>query len=353
MNTISLKNFPSTTPRPLVIAHRGASGYRPEHTIAAYELAIEMGADYIEPDLVITKDRVLVARHENAIAILNPETGEVIEATTDVAEHPEFANRCTTKIIDNRAITGWFTEDFTLEELKTLGTKERLPQLRGTEFDHQFQVPTLDEVIELVQRQSAETRRTIGIYPETKHPTYFKSIGLSLEEPLVEILNKYGYTHSDAPVFIQSFETANLKKLNQMTKVPLIQLLNTSGQPYDFIDNFDPRNNTRTYLDLATPEGLGEIAEYAEGIGVNKRLILPTDTNGHLLEPTSLINDAHTQGLLVHGWTFRNETIFLDPDYQGKPELEYQQFFSLGIDGVFSDFPDTALNVAIQLYPLK
>ncbi|MBE9128799.1 DUF86 domain-containing protein [Coleofasciculus sp. LEGE 07092] len=352
VNTISITDFVSTAPRPLVIAHRGASGYRPEHTLAAYELAIEMGADYIEPDLVITKDGVLVVRHENAIAILNPDTGEVIEATTDVVERPEFADRLTTKIIDGQELTGWFTEDFNLAELKTLRAKERLPQLRGTEFDNLFEVPTLEEVIQLAQSKSAELGRTIGIYPETKHPTYFDSIRLSLEEPLVEILNQYGYTEPQAPVFIQSFETANLKDLNEMTEVLLVQLLNVSGQPYDFINDLDPSDNSdRTYLDLATPAGLAKIAEYADGIGVNKRLIVPTGTDRSLVDPTSLVEDAHAEGLLVHAWTFRNEDVFLAPDYQGNPELEYQQFFSLGIDGLFSDFPDKAFEVASQLYP--
>ena len=336
--------------RPLIIAHRGASGYRPEHTLEAYELAIALGADYIEPDLVMTKDEVLVARHENAIAILNPKTQQVIEATTNVAECSEFAHRLTTKIIDSRVITGWFTEDFTLAELKTLRAKERLPQLRSTEFDGLFKIPTLDEVIELVQRKTREIGRTIGIYPETKHPTYFNSIGLSLEKPLVEILNKHGYTRSDAPIFIQSFETANLKYLKTLTDVPLVQLLNNSGQPYDFINTV---NINCTYLDMATPAGLAEIAHYADGIGANKRLILPTDSNGELLEPTSLIQEAHTLGLFVHAWTFRNETLFLAPNYQGDPRLEYQQFFSLGVDGVFTDFSDTAWGVESGEYRRK
>ena len=328
---------------PLVIAHRGASGYRPEHTLAAYELAIALGADYIEPDLVSTKDGILVARHENAIAVLNPQTGEAIETTTDVVSHPEFSDRLTTKIIDNRVITGWFTEDFTLVELKTLKAKQRLSQLRPTEFDGLFEIPTLQEVIELAQRKSLATGRTIGIYPETKHPTYFNSIGLPLEKPLVEILNQYGYTNRSAPVFIQSFETANLKYLNTLIDLPLVQLLDNSGQPYDFIHPVDGSTNCdRTYLDLATPTGLAEIAKYADAIGVNKRLIVPTDADGKLLKPTSLITDAHQVGLLVHAWTFRNENIFLAPDYQGDPKLEYQQFFSLGIDGVFTDFVDTA-----------
>lgn len=335
--TISISDFVSTAPRPLIIGHRGASGLRPEHTLAAYELAIDQGADYIEPDIVATKDGVLVARHENEIS-----------GTTDVADRPEFADRRTTKIIDGEEITGWFTEDFTLAELKTLRAKERLPELRSTEYDGLYEVPTLQEIIDLAQRKSAEVGRTIGIYPETKHPTYFDSIGLSLEEPLVEILDANGYSDRDDPVFIQSFETANLKQLDELTNVPLIQLLGDSGQPYDFTVSGDPR----TYLDLTTPDELTNIATYADGIGPSKRLIVPVDAAGRLQSPTSLIDDAHAAGLLVHAYTFRNEDFFLAPDYQGNPELEYEQFFSLGLDGLFTDFPGTGFEVAQRLYPL-
>ncbi|AFZ31805.1 glycerophosphoryl diester phosphodiesterase [Gloeocapsa sp. PCC 7428] len=335
--TISISDFVSTAPRPLIIGHRGASGLRPEHTLAAYELAIDQGADYIEPDIVATKDGVLVARHENEIS-----------GTTDVADRPEFADRQTTKLIDGEEITGWFTEDFTLAELKTLRAKERLPELRSTEYDGLYEVPTLQEIIDLAQRKSAEVGRTIGIYPETKHPTYFDSIGLSLEEPLVEILDANGYSDHDDPVFIQSFETANLKQLDELTNVPLIQLLGDSGQPYDFTVSGDPR----TYLDLTTPDELTNIATYADGIGPSKRLIVPVDAAGRLQSPTSLIDDAHAAGLLVHAYTFRNEDFFLAPDYQGNPELEYEQFFSLGLDGLFTDFPGTGFEVAQRLYPL-
>jgi glycerophosphoryl diester phosphodiesterase len=237
--------------RPIVIGHRGASGYRPENTLASYELAIAMGADYIEPDLVSTKDHVLVARHENDIS-----------GTTDVAEHPEFASRRTTKVVDGVSITGWFTEDFTLAELKTLRAKERLPDLRpaNTVFDRQFQIPTFQEVIALAKREG------VGIYPETKHPTYFDSIGKSLEEPFVATLNASGYTRPNSPVFIQSFETANLRQLNQMTSVPLVQLLDELGRPYDFVVSGDPR----TYKDLAKPAGLRFISGYADGVGVTR-----------------------------------------------------------------------------------
>ncbi|MBW4563402.1 MAG: glycerophosphodiester phosphodiesterase [Mojavia pulchra JT2-VF2] len=314
---------------PIIIAHRGASGYRPEHTLAAYELAIALGADYIEPDLVATKDGVLIARHENEIS-----------ETTDVANRAEFTNRQTTKIIDGESKTGWFTEDFTLAELKTLRAKERIPQLRSqnTAYDGLFEIPTLQEIIDLVKSKSVEIGRTIGIYPETKHPTYFKSIGLALEAPLLTTLQINGYQGANAPVFIQSFEVSNLLNLSTKTDLPLVQLLNNTGKPYDFVVNGDPR----TYADLATASSLKDIAKYAQAVGIHKNLLIPRDSTGKLLSPTSLVFDAHTDGLQVHVWTFRNEDLFLPLDLQGNPQSEYELFFSLGIDGVFSDFPDTA-----------
>jgi len=376
-SSLSIADFVSTAARPLIIGHRGASGLRPEHTLASYELAIAQGADYIEPDLVSTKDGILIARHENAIAKVDPKTGEVIEATTDVIDHPEFADRKTTKTIDGEEITGWFTEDFTLAEIKTLRAKERV-EFRDQSFNGQFEIPTFQEVIDLAKQKSEETGRTIGIYPETKHPTYFDSIGLSLEEPLVSTLNKNGYTGKDAPVFIQSFEVGNLKELNKLTDVPLVQLLDAEGieldgtlietQPYDFVAGGD----SRTYGDLRSPEGLADVAEYADGIGPWKRMIVSVesvdlngdgeadDVNGDTLindadksltEPTSLIKDAHAAGLLVHPYTFRNEDQYLASDYNGNPELEYEQFFSLGVDGLFTDFPGTGFAVANRLYP--
>lgn len=321
------KTLPNTYP--IIIAHRGASGYRPEHTIAAYELAIALGADYIEPDLVATQDGVLIARHENEIS-----------ETTDIANHKEFAHRQTTKIIDGESKTGWFTEDFTLKELKTLRAKERIPQLRpqNTAYDGLFEIPTLQEIIDLAQSKSAQFDRTIGIYPETKHPTYFKSIGLSLEKPLLANLQANGYQGANAPVFIQSFEVSNLKELSTETDLPLVQLLNDSGKPYDFIITGDDR----TYADMVTASGLEEIAKYAQAIGVNKNLVVPRNSAGKLLSPTSVVNDAHRVSLLVHVWTFRNEDFFLPLDFPGNPQGEYELFFSLGIDGVFSDFPDMA-----------
>jgi glycerophosphoryl diester phosphodiesterase len=303
-----------------------------------------MGADYIEPDLVPTRDHVLVARHENEIG-----------GTTDVADHPEFAGRRTTKTIDGNQVTGWFTEDFTLAELRTLRARERLPDLRptNTAFDGLYQVPTFQEVIDLAKRHH------VGIYPETKHPTYFDSIGLSLEEPLVATLHDNGYRGRNAPVFIQSFEVANLKELNRRTRVPLVQLLDATGRPYDFVVAGDPR----TYADLVTPQGLREIATYADGVGPNKNLIVPRDAAGNLLDPTSLVRDAHQAGLQVHPWTFRKENSFLPNDFrQGNPAspvfllatgdapAEFRLFFRLGVDGLFSDHPDTAVAARHELF---
>jgi glycerophosphoryl diester phosphodiesterase len=325
----------TTNKPPLVIGHRGASGYRPEHTIAAYELAIQMGADYIEPDIVSTKDGILIARHENDIS-----------ETTDVANRPEFSNRKTTKKIDGKDVNAWFTEDFTLAEIKTLRAKERLP-FRNHSFDGRFEIPTLQEVIDLAKRKSVQTGRTIGIYPETKYPTYFQSINLPLEKPLVSILETNGYTSKNDPVFIQSFEVENLKQLDKMTDLPLIQLLDEANkQPYDFV----VKGDSRTYGDLTSPNELAKIAEYADGLGPYKRLIVPAGKDKRLKPTTSLINDAHAVGLRVHTWTFRNEDQYLAPDYNGNFQAEYEQFFKLGIDGVFSDFPDSAVTARNRMF---
>jgi glycerophosphoryl diester phosphodiesterase len=303
-----------------------------------------MGADYIEPDLVSTKDHVLVARHENNI-----------KDTTDVADHPEFADREATKVIDGVSVSGWFTEDFTLAELMTLRAKERLPAVRpaNTAFDGLYQVPTFQQVIDLAKR------RHVGIYPETKHPTYFRSIGLPLEEPLVQTLRANGYRGANAPVFIQSFEVGNLQQLNRMTNVPLVQLIDATGKPYDFVVSGDPR----TYADLVTPAGLAEIATYADGVGVNKDLIVPRDAQNRLLSPTTLIRDAHRAELLVHSWTFRRENTFLPEDFrQGNPAspvylqatgdfpAELRLYYKLGLDGVFSDNSDVAVAVRHQVF---
>lgn len=312
----------------LVIAHRGASGERPEHTLGSYTLAIEQGADFIEPDLVLTKDGILVARHENEIS-----------ETTDVAARPEFAGRKTSKTIDGQTMTGWFTEDFTLAELKTLRAKERLPQLRKANmaFDGQFEIPTFEEILELAKAESVRTGRTIGVYPETKHPSYFASIGLPHEAPLLALLERYGHVDKAAPVFIQSFEVENLKALRAKTKVRLIQLMDEKGSPPDRPD--------LTYPDMATAEGLKAVAAYADGVGPNKALVIPRTLLGNLGEPTMLVRDAHRAGLAVHPWTFRRENYFLplsaksgiDPRGVGDVESEIRAYLATGIDGFFSD----------------
>src|SRR3954452_15493151 len=332
---------PGKRRRPLVIGHRGAPAYRPEHTIASYTLAIEMSADYIEPDLVSTKDHRLVARHENDIG-----------GTTDVAQHPEVASRRTTKTIDGggHANPG-FTEDFTLAELKTLRAIERLPDVRpqNTVFNGLFEVPTFQEVIDLAKRHG------VGIYPETKHPSYFDSIGLSLEEPLLATLRSNGLDRRGAKVFIQSFEVSNLKELNRKTNLPLVQLIDSAGAPADFVLAHDPR----TYNDLVTPRGLAEIATYADGIGLDKSRIVPGNVaNGHLGQPTRLIADAHREGLVVHPFTFRPENNFLAADFRlGNPDspgylrargdqpAELALYYRLGVDGLFADNADTAVAV--------
>ncbi len=329
---------------PLVIGHRGAPAYRPEHTLSSYRLAIGMGADYIEPDLVSTKDGKLVARHENEIS-----------GTTDVAQHPEFADRRRTKTIDGTPITGWFTEDFTLAELKTLRAKERLPQLRpaNTAFDGRFEIPTLQEVIDLAKREG------VGIYPETKHPTYFDSIGLSLEEPLVATLKANGLDKPSSPVFIQSFEVSNLQELDRRIRVPLVQLTGASGRPYDFTAKGDPR----TYADITSASGLREVARYADGVGPDKNQIVPRDAQNRLTAPTSLVTDAHRAGLVVHPYTFRPENSFLPEDFRegdpaspeylrarGDQPAELALFYRLGVDGVFADNADTAVAVRRRVF---
>ncbi len=337
----SLASADDDAARPLVIGHRGAAGYRPEHTLASYELAARMGADYVEPDLVSTKDGVLVARHENEIG-----------GTTDVAAHPEFADRKTTKTIDGAAITGWFTEDFTLAELKTLRAKERLPAVRqrNTIYDGLFEVPTFQEVIDLTKRLSRELGRTIGIYPETKHPTYFRSIGLPLEPALVRTLDRNGLNTRRARVFVQSFETANLKALSHELRVPLVQLLDAKDlRPADVV----AAGSTTTYGDLATPAGLRAVARYADGVGPSKDYIVPRSATGESLAPTTFVDDAHAAGLVVHPYTFRNENQFLplelrsdggvDSNAYGNAIAEDRRFFALGVDGIFTDNADTAV----------
>ncbi len=351
---------PAWPPTPTVIAHRGASALRPEHTLAAYQKAIDDGADIIEPDLVITKDGVLVARHENAIAILNPD-GSVKEATTDVVERPEFAARKATRSIDGQAITGWFTEDFTLAELKTLRARERIPAQRPANiaYNGQFEIPTLQEVIDLARAQSAKTGRTIGIYPETKHPTYFQSIGMPLEAPLLAVLEKNGWNHKDAPVFVQSFEVANLQAIRKLSTVRLVQLIAPSGRPYDFVAQ--GAANTRSYADLVTAEGLKQVATYANAVGPFKTLVVPVK-DGVLGEPTALVANARAAGLAVHIWTLRPENSFLptslrkapasDATARGDSIAEITAYLRAGVDGFFTD--DSAVGrAAVQAFSKK
>ncbi|ETI61323.1 glycerophosphoryl diester phosphodiesterase [Sphingobium sp. C100] len=312
---------------PILIAHRGASGERPEHTLAAYERAIDQGADYIEPDLVLTKDGVLVARHENEIG-----------GTTDVASHPEFADRKTTKTIDGVEMAGWFTEDFTLAELRTLRARERLPDVRpaNKRFDGLYQIPTFEEILKLVRAKEAETGRRIGLYPETKHPSYFAGIGLPQQAPLLELLSRFGYMTAADPVFIQSFEVGNLKALRAATRLRLIQLVDAEGGPADLPGT--------TYDEMLSVQGLGDIASYADGIGPSAALVLAPEG------ATALVGRAHDAGLQVHVWTLRMENIFLPAQYQRSDDPEGRGDFAgyvsaivrTGVDGIFSDFPAQA-----------
>jgi glycerophosphoryl diester phosphodiesterase len=329
---------------PLIIAHQGASGYLPEHTLEAYQRAIELGADFIEPDLVMTRDGVLIARHEP----------NLIE-TTNVAEIPQFADRRRVIEIDGQTVAGFFSHDFTLAEIKEL--RARQPRLyRDQSYNDRFQIPTLSEILDLVQQVEADTVRIVGIYPETKHPTYFQQLGLGLEAPLIQTLIDHHFTDPQR-VFIQSFEVSNLKDqlvpLMAAHKIdlPLVQLCDSLHlKPYDFVVNQD----SRTYADLVHPDGLKRfVSTYARAIGPWKRSIVFTEAiemqkriqaNERLTgKGSSIITDAHAAGLAVHAYTFRNEPQFLAVDYHNDPIAEYQQFYQLGIDAVFSDFPDTAL----------
>lgn len=298
--------------KPLLLAHRGASGYLPEHTLAAYRLGIEQGADFVEPDLVMTKDAVLVLRHESEIG-----------GTTDVASRAQFASRKTTKTIGGRSVSGWFTEDFTFAELKTLRARERLPELRpeSARHDGRYEIATLEELIALVKAQP----RQVGLYIETKHPAYFQGIGLAMEAPLLALLERHGLAGPGAPVYIQSFEPANLRQLAGMTKLRLVQLIN-ARQPFD----------------------LDDIARYAQAIGPHKDLVIPRRADGTLGEPGALVRDAHARGLAVHAWTFRAENHFLpaelragtEPAGRGDLVAEIRRFLAAGIDGFFTDNPD-------------
>ncbi|MGZ4684344.1 glycerophosphodiester phosphodiesterase family protein [Oryzihumus sp.] len=330
---------------PLVIGHRGAPGYRPEHTLASYELAARMGADYIEPDLVSTRDHVLVARHENEIS-----------GTTDVAHHPEFASRRTTKVVDGVRETGWFTEDFTLAELETLHARERIPAVRpqNTRFDDRYRVPTFAQVLALRARLSAELHRTIGIAPETKHPTYFRGLGLDLETPLVAQLRAAGLDRPNAPVLVQSFELTNLRQLRSRDhlKAPTLLLTATGGAPWDLKVAGDPR----TFATLTSPAGLASLKGVVNAIGPDKAQVIPR-RDGGLGSPTHLVADAHRAGLLVLPYTFRAENQFLPadlrrgsaPDARGDEVSEDLAFLRAGVDGFFTDQADIGVAARRQL----
>ena len=347
--------------KPLVIGHRGAAGYLPDHTLEGYKRGIEMGADFIEPDLVATKDGVLVARHEPNI------TG-----TTDVSTRAEFANRKTKKVVDGVTEEGWFASDFTLAEIKTLRAIQPLSD-RDPSYNGKFQIPTLDEVLDLAKSEGAKAGRTVGVYPETKHPTFHAKLGLPLEDRLLATLAKYGYTSKSSPVIVQSFEVANLKYLRTKTQVRLVQLVdandvNPDGSmdltaPYDKPYDFAVAGDARTFASLLTPAGLKEVKTYADGVGPWKPYLIPSkqvdankdgkadDLNGDgviderdrvMMPATDVVKNAHAAGLFVHAYTFRNESKRLASDFKGDPKAEYRLFYNLGVDGVFSDFPDTA-----------
>jgi glycerophosphoryl diester phosphodiesterase len=320
--------------QPLVIAHRGASGYRPEHTLASYALAIEQGADYIEPDLVATRDGHLVARHE-----------PLLDDTTDVKEHPEFASRRATRTLDGESETGFFASDFTLKEIKQLRALQSNPA-RSKEYDRRYEIPTFEEILDLVAKESQKRKRKIGIYPETKHPAFHLALKLPLEERLLETLRRHRLDGADAPVFIQSFESANLQYLRPRTMLPLVQLIDDGFLESDASGKRVVKIQIAQYGDDrgggAPPQSFADIAKYANAIGPNKRHIV-RDVGAPTLLETTLIEQAHAAGLRVHAYTFRTEPATLAPEYKGDPRLEYWQFYKLGIDGAFTDFPDVGL----------
>lgn len=334
-------------PVPTVIGHRGASGYRPEHTLGSYQLALDLGADVVEQDLVPTKDGHLVCRHENEIG-----------GTTDVADHPGFASRKTTKTIDGVTVTGWFTEDFTLAELKTLRAKERIPAIRqrNTLYDGRWDVPTFEEVLRWADREGRRRGKRVWLHVETKHPSYFRGLGLGLEEPLAKLLRRYGRDGRGAPVFLQSFEPSSIQRLSRLVSSPRVVLLSAAAtRPWDFELAKDPR----TVADLVKPEGLRWIAGFAQGIGPTMDLIVPRDATGKLGTPTTLVADAHARGLILHPYTARNENSFLPADYRkgtdptayGDAFGAFKTYFEQGIDGIFTDHPDTGLLAAEAFRP--
>ncbi len=347
---------------PLVAAHRGVAGYLPEHTLEGYRMAIQMGADFIEPDLVATKDGELIARHEPNIT-----------STTDVADKPEFAARKVTRKVDGVDETGWFATDFTLAEIKTLRAKQATAS-RDQKFNGLYQIPTLREVLDVAKSEGAKVGRVIGVYPETKHPTYHVDANLKLEDRLLAILTEYGYTQKSSPIIIQSFEVSNLQYLRTKTQVRIVQLVDgddydfktgkvTFAAPFDRPYDWTRAGRTDLFGSMVTPAGLAEIKKYADGVAPWKPYIVPVkgvfdaagkmvDQNGDgvvnysdaVAQPaSSLISDAHKAGLFVHTWTMRNEAGRLTFDYKGDPKNEYLQFYRAGIDGLFSDFTDTAV----------
>jgi glycerophosphoryl diester phosphodiesterase len=327
-------------PVPTIIGHRGASGYRPEHTFGSYQLALDLGADIVEAgDLVPTKDGHIVCRHE-------PEIG----GTTDVADHPEFASRKATKVLDGVSVTGWFTEDFTLAELKRLRAIERIPANRphNTLYDGRWEIPTFEEVLRWQDEQTRKRGKQVWIYPETKHPTYFRALGLGLEERVAKLLRKHGKDGKNSPVILQSFEPTSIQRLNRLVGNPLVVLLSAANtRPWDFVTTGDPR----TVADLIKPAGLKEIASYAQGIGPTLDLVIPKDAAGALTSPTTLVADAHKAGLILHPYTMRNENPFLPANFRKGTDVDaygdafgaYRTYFATGIDGVFTDNADTGV----------
>ncbi|WP_458242724.1 glycerophosphodiester phosphodiesterase [Streptomyces sp. MAI_2237] len=327
-------------PKPTIIGHRGTAGYRPEHTFGSYDLALDMGADIVEAgDLCPTKDGHLVCRHE-------PEIG----GTTDVADHPEFAGRRTTKVLDGVATTGWFTEDFTLAELKTLRAIERIPANRphNALYNGRWEIPTFEEVLRWQDEQTRRRGKQVWIYPETKHPTYFRKLGLGLEERVAKLLHKHGKDRRNSPVILQSFEPTSIQRLNKLVDNPLVVLLSgATTRPWDFVESGDPR----TVADLITPKGLREIAGYAQGIGPTLDLVITKKADGSLDKETPLVSDAHRVGLILHPYTMRNENPFLPAEYRRGTDADgygdafgaFKRYFATGIDGVFTDNADTGL----------
>lgn len=339
--------LPSLVVTPGVVAHRGASGHRPEHTLDAYRTAIRMGVDDIELDLVITRDGVLVARHESQLG-----------DTTDVADRPEFAHRSTTRVIDGVERRGWFVEDFTLGELKTLATRERMPGTRpgNAAYDGVEGIPTFNEVLAMVGAESVRRGRGVGVMCELKHATYFASLGLPLEVPLLADLARHGLDHPWARVTIMSFETAVLRGLATRTRLPIVQLLDhPHRRPVDLVATGDPR----TYADLATPTGLDWIDEYADGIGPHKSLVLPPDATGAVDRPSGIVHDAHHLGLTVHVWTLRQENAYLPTNFRrgdapaapGDLAAEARALLAAGADGLITDHPEVVLRLLRDVRP--